>query len=386
MTGTLQIKRDKYYCVLDFKDEFGKRKLKWISTGLPVKGNKRKATEFLNKIMAEYEAKETQPNTDDILFTDYLLQWLEKKRSKIDPITWQGYRIYVEKHIVPFFESKRLKLSELKPRHISDYYDYKFTSGRLDGKPGGLAVRTIKSHSLIIKEVLDDALVKEIITKNVAAKVPLPKQKNKIKKETFLNTEEANQILSIFKGHHLQPLIYVTLYYGLRRSEVLGLKWSAIDFKNDKIKINHTVVKHTTVVAKDKTKTEASRREYILLPEIKAVLLNLKKEAQKNKKIFGKAYQNNDYVFTWPDGRLYRPDYITSAFQKVLAKNDFPKMRFHDLRHSCASILYDKGWELKDIQTWLGHADIETTANIYTHISKSRKEFMAKDLEHTFAM
>lgn len=385
MTGSLKIKNDTFYAVINLKED-GKYKQKWISTKLKVKGNKRKATEFLNKIMAEYEANETQPNTDDILFTDYLMQWLEKKKSKIDPITWQGYRIYVEKHIVPFFESKRLKLSELKPRHISDYYDYKFTSGRLDGKPGGLSVRTIKSHSLIIKEVLDDALVKEIITKNVAAKVPLPKQKNKIKKETFLNTEEANQILSLFKGHHLQPLIYVTLYYGLRRSEVLGLKWSAIDFKNDKIKINHTVVKHTTVVAKDKTKTEASRREYILLPEIKAVLLNLKKEAQKNKKIFGKTYQNNDYVFTWPDGRLYRPDYITSAFQKVLAKNNFPKMRFHDLRHSCASILYDKGWELKDIQTWLGHADIETTANIYTHISKSRKEFMAKDLEHTFAM
>ena len=228
-------------------------------------------------------------------------------------------------------------------------------------------------------------MIEELINKNPALRVPLPKGKEK-QPRLFLNALQANKLLELFRDHPLQPLIYMTLYYGLRRGEVLGLKWSAIDFKNDKIKINHTVVKHTTIVAKDKTKTEASRREYVLLPEIKAVLLNLKKESQKNKKIFGKTYQNNDYVFTWPDGRLYRPDYITSAFQKVLAKNNFPKMRFHDLRHSCASILYDKGWELKDIQTWLGHADIETTANIYTHISKSRKEFMAKDLEHTFAM
>ena len=385
MTGCLKIKNDTFYAVLNLK-EGNKYKQKWVSTKLKVKGNKYKATDFLNKLMAEYEEKEAATEPADTLFTDYLMQWLEKKKSKVDPITWQGYSIYVNKHIVPFFQNKNLTLSQLKPHHVSDYYDFKFTSGRLDGKPGGLAVRTIKSHSLIIKEVLDDALIKEIIPKNVASKVPLPKQKEKIRKETFLNAKEANEVLSVFKGHHLQALIYMTLYYGLRRSEVLGLKWSAIDFKNNKFKINHTIVKHTIIVAKDKTKTEASRREYTLLPEIKAVLLNLQKETKMNRKLFGKEFLNSDYVFTWPDGRPYRPDYITKEFQKVLSKNNFPHMRFHDLRHSCASILYDKGWDLKDIQLWLGHADIETTANIYTHISKARKEFLTKDLENTFAM
>ncbi len=95
-----------------------------------------------------------------------------------------------------------------------------------------------------------------------------------------------------------------------------------------------------------------------------------------------------NYLIQWLEKKKSknRPGYIISAFQKVLTKNNFPKMRFHDLRHSCASILYDKGWKLNAIQTWFGHADIQTTANIYTHISKSRKEFMAKDLEHTFVM
>ena len=92
-----------------------------------------------------------------------------------------------------------------------------------------------------------------------------------------------------------------------------------------------------------------------------------------------------NYIFTWKDGRPYQPNYVTKEFQKVLARNNFPKIRFHDLRHSCASILYDKNWQLKDIQTWLGHANIETTGNIYTHISKSRKEILAKDLENTFS-
>ena len=319
------------------------------------------------------------------MFTDYLQQWFEKKKNKVELTTWEGYRSSTINHLIPYFEKLNLKSNQLKPKHFVDYYDYKSSKGRLDGKNGGLSTKSIKEHSVVIKNALNNAVIEELINKNPALHVPLPKNKEK-KQQLFLNATQANKLLELFKNHQLQPLIYLTLYYGLRRGEVLGLKWSAIDFKNNKVKINHTVVKHTTVIAKDKTKTEVSKREYILLPEIKAVLLNLQKETKMNRKVFGKDYQNNDYVFTWPDGRLYRPDYITSTFQKVLAKNNFPKMRFHDLRHSCASILYDKGWELKDIQTWLGHADIETTANIYTHISKSRKEFMAKDLEHTFAM
>ncbi|MBR1779439.1 MAG: tyrosine-type recombinase/integrase, partial [Clostridia bacterium] len=101
--------------------------------------------------------------------------------------------------------------------------------------------------------------------------------------------------------------------------------------------------------------------------------------------LFKKEYKKNNYVFTQKDGRPYQPNYVSIEFKKVLAKNNFPKMRFHDLRHSCASILYDKNWQLKDIQTWLGHSNIETTGNIYTHISKSRKEILAKDLENTFS-
>lgn len=105
------------------------------------------------------------------------------------------------------------------------------------------------------------------------------------------------------------------------------------------------------------------------------MLKTIQSEQKKNKKLFGKSYQESDYVFTWPDGRPYRPVYITQKFQKILDKNNFPKMRFHDLRHSCASVLHDKGWELKDIQDWLGHADIQTTANIYTHKQISKRNY-----------
>lgn len=135
------------------------------------------------------------------------------------------------------------------------------------------------------------------------------------------------------------------------RSEVLDLKWFAVDFENNTADINHTIVENLSIVAKDKTKTIAGRRKCILLPELKEVLLELQKETESHKKLFGKSYHHSDYIFTWSDDRLYRPDYITKEFQTVLAKNDFSKMRFHDLRHSCASILYGEDWELKNVQT-----------------------------------
>lgn len=125
---------------------------------------------------------------------------------------------------------------------------------------------------------------------------------------------------------------------------------------------------------------------YDLLPEVKEILLQLKEDMEERKRLFAKSYIDTDYVFVWPNGKPYAPDYITRVFQRVLKKNHLPKMRFHDLRHSTASILYDKGWDLKDIQEWLRHADIETTGNIYTHISQLRRHSMAKDIENTFKL
>ena len=148
--------------------------------------------------------------------------------------------------------------------------------------------------------------------------------------------------------------------------------------------IKRTAVKHKTRVEKDRTKSKKSKATFALLPEVKQLFLDIQTQQKKNRKLFGKSYVESDYIFTWPDGRMIRPDYVTHRFQKVLENKGITKMRFHDLRHSCASILYDKGWNVKDIQEWLRHADIETTMNIYTHISEQRKKILAKDLENTF--
>lgn len=165
----------------------------------------------------------------------------------------------------------------------------------------------------------------------------------------------------------------MTVLYGLRRSEALGLKWDSVDFENKTVTIKHTVVRFSDVIEKDRTKTASSYRTYPLPEEIEQIFLQQREKEKLGRKTYGELYEENDYIFKWDYGRMYNPDFITRKFSKLLKANDLPHIRFHDLRHSCASLLISKGFTLKDIQEWLGHADIETTANIYAHLDQERK-------------
>lgn len=392
ITGSVQLKRGKWHCVLNLYDEEGQRKPKWVSTDLPERGNKRKAEKLLAEWIEYYTEKQLASGTSESnLFTDYALLWLEGKKHGVELSTWENYENVTKMHIIPYFKKKRLDISEVKSKHIKEYYLYKIKDGRKDNKKGGLSVETIKKHASVLKLIFADALEMEDIMRNPAEKVSIPQpnvedKKDDLEDAVFLTAEQANEVLNCFDGDFLQPFIYVTLNYGLRRSETLGLKWDAIDFDNDTLVIKHTVVKHKTIVKKDRTKSKSSRGTFMLLPDVRELLIQVKAQQEADKKAFGRSYVKSDYVFTWPDGHTIRPDYITKRFQKVLENVGFPHMRFHDLRHSCASILYDKGWNVKDIQEWLRHSKLETTMNIYTHISEQRKKILAKDMQGTFRM
>ena len=137
-----------------------------------------------------------------------------------------------------------------------------------------------------------------------------------------------------------------------------------MDFMKGIMTIKHTVVRHITVIEKDKTKNVSSYRSFPLLPEIRALFLDLRAQSEENSKLFGNNYVQNDYIFRWADGRPFAPDFVTQKFNKLLKQNNLPHIRFRDLRHSCASNLLAMGFNLKDISEWLGHSDIQITANI----------------------
>lgn len=385
MTGCVALRKDVYYVRLTYYDRDRKRKDKWVSTGLSGRGAKQKATAMIDSLIEKYSYLEKSDHPAKM--ADYLLMWKELRKSEVAETTYDGYHTYIDRHLVPYFKSLNIDIQDITAGHIFDYVNYLSNDGgRKDNKIGGQSATSIKKIISILRQVFEYAVLYGDIKVNPAKQISLPKKKtNKEDRQVFLTVEDAQRMLDAFKYEELGPIVYVTLYYGLRKSEALGLRWQAVDFENNTITINHTVVSNGHIVRKDSTKTYSSNRTFELLPDVKALLLKLKEQQKEYKSRLGSGYHENDYIFKNANGIPYRPDGLTRSFKRALARHGLPPMRYHDLRHSTASILVDKGWDINDIKEWLGHADISTTANIYAHMSHRKKVSLAKDLEGSFA-
>ena len=203
--------------------------------------------------------------------------------------------------------------------------------------------------------------------------------------------EELEQLFTAIQGDPAEFGVIMAAFYGLRRSEIVGLKWDAIDFENKTISIQHTVVSAkvngtVTEIARYKTKTKSSCRTLPLIPACEQMLNKMKKEQEQNRKVCGKSYCTDylDYIYVDPMGKRIRPDFLSQHFPDFLVAHQMKRIRFHDLRHSCASLLYANGVSLKEIQEWLGHSDISTTSNIYTHLDFSSKVSSANAIVNIF--
>lgn len=218
----------------------------------------------------------------------------------------------------------------------------------------------------------------DLIPVNPVDKVDRPK-KNAFT-PSFYDKEEINKLFDLVEGTELELPVKLAAFYGLRRSECIGLRWSAIDFNNNTLTVNHTV---TTVevdgkeveLASDTAKTKSSLRTLPLVPVFKELLLKKRAEQKEFRRLCGKAYCTDylDYICVDQLGKRTSSDYITEYFPKFLKKNGLRVIRFHDLRHSCASMLLANGVPMKQIQDWMGHSDFSTTANIYAHLDYQSK-------------
>lgn len=384
ITASLQIKNNIYQVVLNYKDINGKRKQKWVSTGLSEKGNnKRLANQKMQEILADF--KETMNCTtsknNEKLFTLYLKEWLLDIKNTIEENTYDSYKVIVNK-TCDYFEDKNILLNELKPADIQKFYTYLY-SKELTGN-------TVLHYHNLIRKALQTALRLDLILSNPADRVERPKKEQFI--GSFYSQTELNTLFSLIKDDPLKIVIYLASFYGLRRSEVLGLKWDAFDFENKTITIKHKAIQgkkdnKIVVILKDKTKNQSSYRTLPLVDEIIVLLKEHQKQIDENKKLCGNSYNKKylDYVCVDSVGKIFRPEYVTDHFTLIMNKNKdiLRKIRFHDLRHSCASLLLAKGIPMKEIQDWLGHSTYSTTANIYAHLEKDTKNKSANVLSNT---
>ena len=385
VTGSLFERNGRYTAVLNLYDKNGKRRQKSVALGIPVKGNKRKAEEMLRELRRSFmppKPNRKEELSPDMLFSDYMLYWLKIIRPAVQETTWSSYNFNVKNHIVPYFEPTGITLGGLQARHIQSFYLHER--------------KTLKSTSVLrlhanLHKALKQAVKLDLIPGNPVDKVERPKPERYM--AAYYTAEEMEQLFEAARRHRLELIIQFAAFYGLRRGEVLGLRWDAIDFEAGTLTIQHIVTsaniegKHILIQA-DRAKTKSSLRTLPLVEGFVQRLKELKEQQEYNERLCGNCYNKKykGYLFVDEMGNLILPNTVSESFGKLLKAHGLRKIRFHDLRHSCASLLLKQRVPMKQIQEWLGHSDISTTANIYAHLDSQSKQLSAATMEKALAL
>ncbi len=353
-----------YYVNLDYgKNDSGKR-IKSTKTFTKIQDAR--------QALKEFEANKTK-NTivfpSSIKFKDYATYWLNDIKSlKCEETTLYGYRNIINNHLIPSLGNH--KLQDLKPTTINKYFKRKYEDG--------LSKNTVRKHYDLLKDILKNAVNEDILVKNPLNKIE-PIKPNK-KEAKYYTKENLAKLFDIIKNDRMEIVVKLAGLLGLRREEIAGLKWKNIDLTNDEITIAEVRIQAgKTVKTFQRTKTESSYRTLHIPEDIKNILLKIKSEQEERKKILKDSYYKEGYVIAWEDGSPYRPNYLGDLFTKIIRDNNLPSIGLHGLRHTFASIANDMGVNLYDISKALGHSQVGTTSEIYTHLfDKAHKKAVNK--------
>lgn len=309
-------------------------------------------------------------NTADTLFTTFYSNWLKHHQLFIEENTYNSYYQLAHKHILPYFEKSAIKLTNITTDILYNYYQIKMREG--------LSAKTLRHHHANIHSALNYAKDLHLIEFNPASGMKLPQNKNY--HAEFYSIEELYECLRIFENHELELCVMLAGIMSLRRSEILGLTWNCINLKHNTITIKNTAVTTTDsltgkniIVKKNRTKNKSSYRT-LVLPTLVLKKIETIRNSQKQ------PIAKNSPLIIGKDNQEIKPDRLTRNFKRHLEINDMKIIRFHDLRHSCTTTLFDLGYDMKDIQIWLGHSNISTTADIYTHYQIGNKRKIALTL------
>lgn len=253
----------------------------------------------------------------------------------------------------------------------------------------GKTIQACTHAHVIIRRALEIAYRTDIIPVNPAAKVQKPKSPKYGAK--YYDIKQLKTLFDCMRGDRFELMYKMTAFYGLRRSELCGMQWNSIDFEKNTLTLNHSVVQTCVdgklqLIKKDVMKNASSKRTMPLIPDLKDALLKLRTKQENNRNLYSNGYDMRyvDYVWVNDLGKLINPNTLTCHFKSLLAQNGLPPIRFHELRHSCASLLIACGVSMKEIQEWLGHSAISTTADIYSHLNYSSKLNVANTLTNVF--
>lgn len=368
MRGHIAKKGKKHYIVIDLDRDpvTNKRRQKWLS-GYPTK---KAAQTELNNILHELQQNTfVVPSTETL--KEYLDYWVKQKKSSWSPTTLYGYKSIIQNHIVP--QLGNIDLCKLKPLHIQEFYTDRLTF---------LSATTVLHHHRLLRKALNDAKGWQIIKINPADHVETPKPKKYRAK--VLNVDEIKPLLKALNNDPLEVPVLLTLFLGMRRGELLALKWSDVDYKNKTITIQENLVRGGETgneLFLKEPKSEDGTRTIPISDNILALLKKHKIRQNENKLKFGKYYQKSDYMFTRETGDLINPAVFSREFKEFLEKNNLKRIRLHDLRHTSATLMLQSKVPAKTASERLGHSNIHITLDLYSHVLKDMKKEVSDVLD-----
>ncbi len=377
MTGHIRKKKIKnghiWQVIVELgSDESGKRKRIYRN----IRGQKQEAQKLLASLLTEL-SNGTYIEPSKITLKEYFLDWMETYvKMNLSPTTIDSYRINIEKHVIPTLG--HIKLQELKPMDLQKFYKMKLENGRTDGK-GGLSARSVRYIHRNIHEALEHAVRMQLIPRNVAALVTLPKAKPY--KANVYNEKQLLILLEKAMGTDMELAIFLTATLGLRRGELLGLKWSDVDFETGRIRIQNNLVQTQKGSVCKEPKSKSSSRGLDLPEGLVAILKKHHKIQAQNKLKLGAAYDKRDFICCQNNGYPFSPGYYSKKFKTFLEENGLPHIRLHDLRHSNATLMLMYGIQPKVASSSLGHSSIGITLDLYSHVLPEMQKEVADKIE-----
>lgn len=388
---TLQEKNGIYQCVISYqKNE--KWELFWTSTSITTeRGNLRAAKKICEEIVEifkntinSYNTNKTVSNIIDFQslmelnttninpnketkadwdFYKLMEYWLEKViKNSVQPDTYYNYRLIITGRLKKYFTSSKHKkaVKELTSDDLDDFYDY--LRDECDIKNA-----TIDHYNDNISSAFKFLLKKKLVRYNPTDYIK-PIVVEQLEVPTYQKAD-IDKLFEALKGETIELPIKFGCYYGLRRSEIIGLRKEAFDFENNTFIINHVAITNygkdtkEKVYFVDRTKSKKGCRTFPIIPELKTAVLERIEQIETNKKLFGNTYnyKYDDYLFVHDNGDIINPNYVTKRFKKIIDRNKLKKITPHGLRHSIATLLHIAGVDIRDLQDWLGHESITST-------------------------
>ncbi len=375
MRGSIIERNGSYRIVVSLgKDPVTQKYKQYFET---VTGNKKDAQRRLRELLSSLD-NGTFSKPGKLTVASYLEQWLlDYCQPNLAPHTTQSYEFFIRRHIIP--DIGLTPLCQLKPADLQHLYASKLSSGRRDGT-GGLGNRSVKYIHTTLHRALKSACKMGLISRNPADAVDVPKITRR--EMRTMDETDVHLLLEFARNTAYYALFYLALFSGMRRSEMLALRWCDLDLLLCQVSISRTLHRlHTGETIIRPSKTAKSKRLVSLSPSTVIVLSEHKDAEAKQRESLGLPFTEDDYVFAHYDGSPLLPDSVTQAWRKLARRIDLQGVRLHDARHTHASLMLKQGIHPKIVQERLGHSSIQITLDIYSHVAPGLQQAAANKFD-----